>query len=138
MPTEIQVPVTYAAARDIATLAAEASRMTEGELLSTTHKQVLEVVSRRLVDELTPGRVAGLFAVREGDTVVAEIEVQASTLKAYLHTVDTIAAQTPRPYLRASCQRLCAHLLTGVDLDGLEFAPEEYEAIHPHAHRIPG
>ncbi|PSQ18870.1 hypothetical protein BRD00_03755 [Halobacteriales archaeon QS_8_69_26] len=136
MGSDVQVPVTYATARAMATVAAEASEMTAGGLLSTTHKGVLEVVSRRMVDELTPGRVAGLFAVRDGDTVIAEIGLDPSTVEAYLKTLDLVAVQTPRPYVRASCQRLCSHLVENADAIELGLRPEDYEAVDIRAGRV--
>lgn len=129
MGAEIEAPVTYAVVRSMTVVAAEASEMAESGLLSTTHKKAIEVVSRRVVEDLTPGRIVGVFSVRAGDTVVARLRLEPSILEAYLKTLDLVAAQTPRPYVRTSCQRLCTHLVAHADLDSLGIRPGEYGTV---------
>lgn len=129
MSSQIDVSISYAAARKMAIVADEASRQADNDTLSTTHKKVLEIVSRRLAEGLTPGTTASVFAVRTGETVAANLDMEVSTIQAYLETLDVIATNTPRPYVTNACQSLFSHLTEQLDVDALGLHLEEYDTM---------
>lgn len=128
MASNIEVPVSYADARRMITVADAASRQAERGALSTTHEKVLEIVGRKLSASLSEGS-EGLFGVRNEELTAAELTLELSTLEAYLKTLDRIAMVTPRPHVRNTCQTLCTRLTDDLDVDALGLHLENYEAL---------
>lgn len=136
MASHIEVPVTYADARRMITVADAASRQAERSSLSTTHRKVLEIIGRKLSASLPEDGTEGLFGVRREEMTVARLRLEESTLAAYLATLDVVATQTPKPHVRNTCQTLFNQLTRDVDVDALGLHLEDYDTLKLKRKRV--
>jgi len=135
MASTIEVPVSYADARRMITVADAASRQAERGALSTKHGKVLEVVGRKLSGSLSEGS-EGLFGVRDEEMIAARFELEVRTLEAYLKTLDRIATHTPKPHVEHTCKTLCIRLTEDLNVDALGLHQENYDTIRMKRQKV--
>lgn len=128
-PDAVDVPVTRSHARSLATVAQEASELAERDVVSDTHRKLLELVGRKLASELTARSTASLFAARDGDETVATVRFEPSTLEAYLATLDAVATGSPRRHRENVCQEVFSHVTGAVDVDRLGLSADRFETL---------